>query len=77
MDYDQLSKNFKLKGKVKEKLIHHEVIVHDTVPVEVPCPNPIYSLSKFEEFQIWLGRILGLLLVILLIIYGISKRNNL
>jgi hypothetical protein len=77
MDYDQLSKNFKLKGKVKEKLVPYEVIVHDTVPVEVPCPNPIYSLSKLEEFQIWLGRILGLLLVILLIIYGISKRNNL
>ena len=77
MDYDQLSKNFKLKGKVKEKLVPYEVIVHDTVPVEVPCPNPIYSLSKLEEFQIWLGRILSLLLVILLIIYGISKRNNL
>ena len=77
MSYDDLLKKFKLKGKVKEKLVPYEVIVHDTVPVEVPCPNPIYSLSNWEEFQIWLGRILGLLLVILLIIYGISKRNNL
>jgi hypothetical protein len=74
MDYDHLAKNFKLKGKVKERLIHHEVIVHDTVSVEVPCPNPILGLTKWEEIQIWTGRILGLLLLILLIVWRLLKK---
>lgn len=74
MDYDEIVKKFKIKGKVKEKLVPYEVIVRDTVPVEIPCPNPIYGLSKFEEFQIWLGRILGLLLLILLIIWLVLRK---
>lgn len=74
MSYDDLLKKFKLKGKVKERKVPYEVIVHDTVPVEVPCPNPEYKLSKWEEFQIWLGRILGLLLLILLLLWPVLKK---
>lgn len=74
MSYDDLLKKFKLKGKLKEKKVPYEVIVHDTVPVEVPCPNPVYKLSNWEEFQIWLGRILSLLFLILLIVWLVLKK---
>lgn len=74
MSYDDLIKNYKFKGKVKEKLVPYEKIVHDTVPLEIPCPNPEYKLSNWEEFQIWLGRILGLLLLILLITWLLRNK---
>jgi hypothetical protein len=74
MSYDTLLKKFKLKGKVKERRIPYEVLVHDTIPVEVPCPNPILGLTKWEEIQIWTGRILGLLFLILLIVWRLLKK---
>jgi len=76
MSYDDLIKKYKFTGRVKEKLIPYEKIVHDTIPVEIPCPNPQYRLSKLEEFQIWLGRILGLLLLILLITWPLQKKSS-
>lgn len=50
---DSLGK-MKFKGKVKEKLIPFEVIVHDTIKVAVECPPAITINSGYPKWYLWL-----------------------
>jgi hypothetical protein len=44
----------KFRGKVKEKLIPFEVIVHDTIKVDSKCPPSITVNSGYPKRYFWL-----------------------
>jgi len=49
---DSLGKlNF--KGKVKERLIPFEVIVHDTVKIETKCPPSVTVIEGYPKWYLW------------------------
>lgn len=50
---DSLGK-VKFKGRVKEKLVPFEVIVHDTIKVAVECPPAITINSGYPKWYFWL-----------------------
>ena len=47
---DSLGK-LNLKGKIKEKRIPYEVIIHDTIPVEVKCPPQVTLTEGYPKWR--------------------------
>jgi len=51
--YDSIGK-LKFKGKVKERLVPFEVIVHDTIKIETKCPPSVTVNQGYPKWYLWL-----------------------
>lgn len=64
---DSLGK-IKIKGKIIEKKIPFEVIVHDTLRVDVQCPPSIVVADGYPKWYLWV-----LIAIFVVVIYLFKK----
>jgi len=64
---DSLGK-IKMKGKIVEKRIPFEVIVHDTIQVDVQCPPSIVVSDGYPNLYLWV-----LIAIFVVVIYLFKK----
>lgn len=57
--------NMKFKGRIKEKLIYKDIIVHDTILVEQKCPPNVTIEEGYPKWYFWLLIFVILLLLII------------
>jgi hypothetical protein len=46
--------NMKFKGRVKDRYIYRDVIVHDSILVEQKCPPNVTIIEGYPKWYLWL-----------------------